>query len=1032
MANKEVIDELIVRIQTDYSNATEGLTKFNKTLEDESNKALKTVDKLSTLGTKLSLAVTAPLLLVGKASLDMSMNVVESENLFEVSMGKMAGAARVFSDELNNALGLNAADVRKNTAVFNAMFSSMKIATDQSYEMSTGLTKLAYDLASFYNLSPDEAFNKLKSGITGETEPLKALGILLDETTVKTYAYQNGIAAQGEELTQQEKVLARYGSLLEQTKLAQGDLARTIDSPTNKLRIFNEEAKESEKIIGDNLTKTYIAFTDVVKGLLQEFNNFGPSTQQVIVNMGLVAASIGPVALGVGQLSKAFTFLLANPVVAAIAAIGVVIGAVAIEVAKAKDEQKKYNAELSETSEIYMKGIGTNQIDQAKKEQDQLRSLITQYDNLGKKILGIYDILEKDVATPTLSYEEMTKYNDEVTEALRQQESLNNQLKDLGFTYDSAKTRIDAYNVAIDKANKELQFQNEILALRELAARDVAAIDRELLRNQEDNVNKLQELVATYKELIANESLSSQQKQNLIEVSEVLRTLLGEEIVLRDSQNNIIGLNIDAINTEVTAIENNANGTKLAVKSKIEDEIAFTTVKINETKKRIEAEQEELAAALKLYNGTMELAGKNKNSVTGGLMNDLAFSIFGDTKGIEKNISDLDKVLLELENKVADSQNALLSLDKITLDTVDNNFSFTGDTSGIKKAGDQVKDTLEDVNDLISKQSETEISYIEGQVKALDEAYSITKGNIEDLNKTALSNIEKERKDKLKGIDDERKEYEKLQKKKLDDIDDQIDKINGAARSEDRTAELSKAKSLYSVYSQSTSSEGQARAAELAKQIRDLENEATIEGLNASKKSIEAETTAKQEDFKQQELDAQTHYETQIADQKTFYDKQLSLLDTQYTKQKGILDQQLAVTQGQNKLLLEEATKYAADHADIYKKSAEDILTILKSKETDYYNSGKTLAEQYQKGIQDQLDLVKDYESLITKGLDIPSVPVNGSGTTNNSSTTKSTSVDLKINNYGSNYFENEADIDSFTSKQAATTVNAMTKAGVL
>lgn len=1032
MPAKEIIDELIVRIETDYSQATTGLTKFNKVLEDESNKALKKVEALSSIGTKLSLGITAPLLLIGKASLDMSMNVVESENLFEVSMGNMAGAARSFSEELNGSLGLNASEVRKSTAVFNAMFSSMQIATDKSFDMSTGLTQLSYDLASFYNLKPEEAFNKLKSGITGETEPLKALGILLDETTIKTYAYKNGIAAQGAELTQQEKVFARYGSLLEQTKMAQGDLARTLDSPINKLRLLSEEAKTSEKIIGNNLTKTFIAITDVAKGLLQEFNNFGPSTQQVIVNMGLVAASIGPVALGIGQLSKAFTFLLANPVVAAIAAIGVVIGAVAIEVAKAKDEQKKYNDELLETSKISLNGITSGNIDQAKKEQEELKALTSEYARLKKSVADIYGTLQQDSYDQKLDVTQLDSLNDTAAKSVERLNEIEKQFKFLGFTYEMATARLTAYDSALVKANAELQFQNDILELREIAARDVAAVDRELLRNQEDSLSKLRELVATYQELTANESLSNQQKQSLIKVSEVLRNLLGEEIVLRDSQNNIIGLNIDAINTEVTAIENNANGTKIAVKSKMEDEIAFTTVKINETKKRIEAEQAELESVLKLYKGTVELAGKNKNSISGGLMNDLAYSIFGDTKGIQKNINELDQVLLELENKVAASQSALMGLDKITLDTIDNNFSFKADTSSIKKAGDQVKETLDDVNQLIGEQSDIEITYIENQIKALDDAYSATKDNIEDLNKTALSNIEKEKKEKLKNIDDERKEYEKLQKQRLDDIDEQIDKINGTARKEDRDTELSKARGLYAVYSQSSSSEGQARAAELAKQIRDLENEGTIEILNDKKKSINEEADAKKESYDQQEIDTQTHYENAILDQKTFYDNQLSLLDGHYIKQKSILDQQLFVVQGQNKLLLEEATKYAADHADIYKKSADNILSILKAKESDYYNSGKSLAEQYQKGIQDQLNLLKDYEGLMNNDLSIPSVPVvaSGSSTNNKNNMANYKTVDLKINNYGSNYFENEADIDSYTSKQASSTLDALMKAG--
>ena len=98
-------------------------------------------------------------------------------------------------------------------------------------------------MASFYNLDSEEAFNKLRGGLTGEAEGLKALGILVDENTVKQTAYSAGIAATGAELTQEQKVLARYVAILNQTGNAQGDLARTLDSPSNMLRSLGQNVK---------------------------------------------------------------------------------------------------------------------------------------------------------------------------------------------------------------------------------------------------------------------------------------------------------------------------------------------------------------------------------------------------------------------------------------------------------------------------------------------------------------------------------------------------------------------------------------------------------------------------------------------------------------------------------------------------------------------------------------------------------------------------------------------------------------------
>lgn len=198
----------------------------------------------------LGLAAVRALYQVGKSSIAMANEAVESENLFSESMRGMAGAAREWSDQLGDSLGLNAYALRKNVGVFNVMFRSMGMGTAKAYEMSTVLTELAEDMASFYNLPSEEAFTKLRAGITGETEPLKRLGILVDENTTKQYAYANGIAKVGAELTQQEKLLARYGSILQQTSTAQGDLARTINSPANQIRILNAQLDAARIALG--------------------------------------------------------------------------------------------------------------------------------------------------------------------------------------------------------------------------------------------------------------------------------------------------------------------------------------------------------------------------------------------------------------------------------------------------------------------------------------------------------------------------------------------------------------------------------------------------------------------------------------------------------------------------------------------------------------------------------------------------------------------------------------------------------------
>ena len=180
----------------------------------------------------------------GIDAIKVGMDAIESDSLFETSLGASADAVRSWSDEISNALGLNALSIRKNTGVIYNMTSSMGVAEDSALTMSKGISLLSEDMASFYNLDSEEAFNKLRAGLTGETEPLKALGILVDENTIKQVAYSEGIAENGAELTNQQKVLARYVAILKQTGNAQGDLARTINSPSNQLRQLKQQVTQ--------------------------------------------------------------------------------------------------------------------------------------------------------------------------------------------------------------------------------------------------------------------------------------------------------------------------------------------------------------------------------------------------------------------------------------------------------------------------------------------------------------------------------------------------------------------------------------------------------------------------------------------------------------------------------------------------------------------------------------------------------------------------------------------------------------------
>ena len=270
------VDELQVLITANTNELRKEIDKANKSISGLKKGANKSAGGITTAFKKLKTGIVA--LGIGKVikdSIQSGMNAIESDSLFETSLGKNADAVRSWSDEVSNALGLNAMAVRQNTGTIYNMTSSMGIAEGNALKMSKGISLLTEDMASFYNLDSAEAFNKLKAGLTGEAEPLKALGILVDENTIKQVAYSEGIAQNGAELTQQQKVLARYVAILKQTGNAQGDLARTIDSPSNQLRMLK-----------NNLTQAGIAlssfFMPAVKTVLPWLNALAKVTTQAL------------------------------------------------------------------------------------------------------------------------------------------------------------------------------------------------------------------------------------------------------------------------------------------------------------------------------------------------------------------------------------------------------------------------------------------------------------------------------------------------------------------------------------------------------------------------------------------------------------------------------------------------------------------------------------------------------------------------------------------------------------------------------
>ncbi|MFQ7001820.1 MAG: hypothetical protein ACLRRH_11155 [Clostridium sp.] len=216
----------------------------------------------SALGIGLS---TVALVNFTKSSLELGSDLAEVQNVVDVTFGSMAEDINEFASTAITQLGLSETSAKQYASTMGAMLKSMGLSTKQALEMSKAITSLSADMASFYNLDNDMAFEKIRAGISGETEPLKALGINMSVANMEAYALSQGIDKAYDSMSQSEQAILRYNYLLSVTADAQGDFARTSDGWANQTRILTEQWNAFKATMGQ-------AFINVLSPVVKWLN----------------------------------------------------------------------------------------------------------------------------------------------------------------------------------------------------------------------------------------------------------------------------------------------------------------------------------------------------------------------------------------------------------------------------------------------------------------------------------------------------------------------------------------------------------------------------------------------------------------------------------------------------------------------------------------------------------------------------------------------------------------------------------------
>ena len=278
--------EILVKARDEASRV---LTRVGKEADSLS-------DKLRRMRLPL-LAVTGAFAALGVSSVKAASDLVEATNKANVTFGASAKIVQDFAKTSADQFGLSARAANEYAGTLGTILNASGLATDASAEMSVGLVKLAADLASFNNIPIGEALLKIQSGLVGEVEPLRRVGVLLSQVAVDAKAMELGLVGASGVLSEAAKVQARYALILEQTANQQGDFSRTSGDMANAIRRAQAQFEDVRASLGTQLIPIVTTVIGKVNDLLRSLTNLSPEARTVILVMGGLVGSLAAVGI---------------------------------------------------------------------------------------------------------------------------------------------------------------------------------------------------------------------------------------------------------------------------------------------------------------------------------------------------------------------------------------------------------------------------------------------------------------------------------------------------------------------------------------------------------------------------------------------------------------------------------------------------------------------------------------------------------------------------------------------------------------
>lgn len=281
------------------------MKETSESIENTSKRFNDAGSKISGVGTKLTLGITAPFILAAKKSTSLASDTEENLNKVEATFRENSKSIIEWSNTTLDSYGIASGSALEYAATLGDLLKGVGFSKNEITDMSKTIIGMSADIASFKNSSPEEVFNAIQAAMTGEYEQLKKYGYVINETILQEYAHSKGIEKKVSDMSLQEKATLSLAKIQEYAKDAQGDFSKTADGNANSSRIFAESLKELGATFGKELLPAITPVIQNATELIKAFAKTDDETRKNIVRFAAFAAGTGPVLIGLGKITQA-------------------------------------------------------------------------------------------------------------------------------------------------------------------------------------------------------------------------------------------------------------------------------------------------------------------------------------------------------------------------------------------------------------------------------------------------------------------------------------------------------------------------------------------------------------------------------------------------------------------------------------------------------------------------------------------------------------------------------------------------------